>query len=204
MINVFEASDIFRELHCSYLGQPLQTLVLGSENKLNYEHLRIFLIHTGNKIALQFHKINVPVYIYRKTDCTYPQRSIRKNERERLREDRREKVWNKNRKTSQKPYRQYSAQLSRHNCTSKRVTAQCWGQEGPKSSTFTMESSGTNRAFTVKSIAGKQTDALLLSAAEHPSHTSACMCVWTETCRCRRLIGYWTCVSKLPLSWPSS
>lgn len=86
LINVFEASDIFRELHCSYLGQPLQTLVLGSENKLNYEHLRIFLIHTGNKIALQFHKINVPVYIYRKTDCTYPQRSIRKNERERLRE----------------------------------------------------------------------------------------------------------------------
>lgn len=48
------------------MGQPLQTLALGSENKLNYEHLRICLIHTGNKIALQFHKINVPVYIYRK------------------------------------------------------------------------------------------------------------------------------------------
>lgn len=48
------------------MGQPLQTLALGSQNKLNYEHLRIFLIHTGNKIALQFHKINVPVYIYRK------------------------------------------------------------------------------------------------------------------------------------------
>jgi len=26
------------------MGQPLQTWALGSENKLNYEHLRIFLI----------------------------------------------------------------------------------------------------------------------------------------------------------------
>lgn len=139
------------------MGQPLQTLALGSENKLNYEHLRIFLIHTGNKIALQFHKINVPVYIYRKPTV----HTLREALEEQVIEREREIVRDQNRKTSQKPYRHYSAQLSRHNCTSKRVTAQCWGQEGPKSSTFTIESSGTNRVFTVKSIAGKQTDALL-------------------------------------------
>ncbi len=138
------------------MGQPLQTLAWGSENKLNYEHLRIFLIHTGNKIALQFHKINVPVYIYRKQTVHTLREALEERERGREKE-----LETKTEKHHKNHTGKYSAQLSRHNCTSKRVTAQCWGQEGPKSSTFTIESSGTNRAFTVKSIAGKQTDALL-------------------------------------------
>lgn len=98
-----------------------------------------------------------------------------------VRERKKERVRDQNRKTSQKPYRQYSAQLSRHNCTSKRVTAQCWGQEGPKSSTFTIESSGTNRAFTVKSIAGKQTDALLSECSRTSiTHKRLFVCVDRE------------------------
>lgn len=80
------------------MGQPLQTLAWGSENKLNYEHLRIFLIHTGNKIALQFHKINVPVYIYRKQTVHTLGEALEERERERVKDQ--------NRKTSQKPYRQ--------------------------------------------------------------------------------------------------
>jgi len=71
---------------CWYMGQPLQTWALGSENKLNYEHLRIFLIHTGNKIALQFHKINVPVYIYRKPTVHTLREALEEQEIERERE----------------------------------------------------------------------------------------------------------------------
>lgn len=95
-------------------------------------------------------------YIQRKTDCTYPPVTRRKK-RTSLKQ------------TSQKTYKQYSAQQSRHDCTSKLVTAQCWGGSvWGRAKTFTTESSGTDKGLFFKSIAGKQTKRLSIpSAAEH-------------------------------------
>jgi hypothetical protein len=60
-------------------------------------------------------------FIYtEKTDCTYPPRKC----------SRKGKRINKPKTNVTKTYKQYSAQLSRHNCTSKLVTAQCWGGKG--------------------------------------------------------------------------
>lgn len=142
-------------------------------------------------------------FIYtEKTDCTYPPMNH---------------FWKEN-QTNQK---QISQNIQAIQCSAKQaqlyikifVTAQCWGWgwvwvggdrgrgggAGPKRWTFTIESLGTDKGV-LKSIAGKQTDACLFpSAAEHPS-----LCkVWSRL-SLPRDSHYWTCVSKLPFSWPSS
>lgn len=79
--------------------------ILKKKNK--FEHLRIVfcsLIHTSNKIALQFHKINVPVYIYRKKQTVHHPPSYHLNS---LRGTRKKGKKNKHHKN---PNRQYSAQ----------------------------------------------------------------------------------------------
>lgn len=65
-------------------------------------------------------------------------------------------------------YRQCSAQLSRHNCTSKIVTALCWGRGGKY---YHVYSPPWTKSY--KNIAGKLTGTLAAPAAERPSHSAS-------------------------------